>query len=621
MSNRIILSLRAYPIFALVALAIVVGLILQLIGLQQIAYWLLIVVSTIAAAQIVFGMIATVREGGLGLDILALTAIIVGLLLHEYWAAVVIALMLTGGEALEDYAQRRATNELTALLQRAPKQAHLLQGDGTKDVPIETVQIGDRLRIKPGEVIPVDGKLLTGTTSVDESSLTGESLPITKQAGDELLSGAVNLDAAITIEALRTSQDSQYEQIIQLVKEATNSKAPFVRLADRYSLSFSAVSFAIAFGAWALSGEVVRFLEVIVVATPCPLLIGAPVAIISGMSRAASHGIIIKNGASLERLAAIKSMAFDKTGTLTRGKPVLQQVITYGELEKDKLLALAAAIETNSAHILATAVTTAAKQQKLSLPRINSVAEEPGFGLRADWQNQSVLVGTYAFLHNQQAHFPNEQQAVDGEHTTTFIAIDGQVMGALTFTDEIRPEAAQTIQDLQRGGIAHILMLSGDNASVAKSIAQKVGITEVYAGLLPAQKVQVLKTIGKSYHPSGMVGDGVNDAPVLAASDVGVALGARGSTAASQSADVVIMLDNLHKVAQAVSIAKNTIRIGLQSIWVGIGISVGLMLVFATGKFPAVLGAGLQEIVDVVVIINALRAHGGLSRLPKSRAH
>ena len=606
--------LREYPVFVLVAVAMIAGFGLQLYGQRGVADWLLTIVSAVAAVQIVIEMAKTVREGGLGLDILALTAIVVGLLLHEYWAAVVIALMLTGGEALEDYAEQRATNELTGLLDRAPKQAHVTQGGKTIDRPVSAVNVGDRVLVKPGEVIPVDGKVLDGTTGLDESSLTGESLPVAKKPGDEVLSGTVNLDAAITIVTLRTSQDSQYAQIIKLVQEATTAKSPFVRLADRYSLPFSAVAYGIAFAAWAISGDVLRFLEVIVVATPCPLLIGAPVAIISGMSRAAKHGIIVKNGSSLERLAAIRSIAFDKTGTLTKGEPVLELVETYAGISESQLLGLAAAIESNSAHILAEAVTESAKKRRATRMDVTRVSEESGSGMRAEWQGKKVLLGKYDFLREQRVSFPNDQEAAANKRTTTFIAVDGQAVGALHFTDAVRPEARQTVADLRASGIQHILMLTGDNASVAKNIGADVGITEIYAGLLPKDKVASLKNIEKSYRPSGMVGDGVNDAPVLAASDVGIALGARGSTAASESADVVIMLDDVYKVAQAVDIAKGTIRIGLQSILFGIAMSVGMMLIFATGRFPAVLGAALQEVVDVVVIINALRAHGSLSQ-------
>ncbi len=611
--KRLLPFVREYPIFMLIAIAMVISFALQLSHVQTAANWLLIGVAIVAVVQIVIEMAKTVREGGIGLDVLALTAIIVGVLLHEYWAAVVIALMLTGGEALEDYAERRATHELTGLLERAPKQAHVLAKGKTIDKPVTVVAVGDHLLVKPGEVIPVDGTLIKGTTSIDESSLTGESLPVVKKPGDSVLSGAINTDTAITIEALHTSDDSQYAQIIKLVQEATTAKSPFVRLADRYSLPFTAISYAIAFTAWAISGDVLRFLEVIVVATPCPLLIGAPVAIISGMSRAAKHGIIIKNGSSLERLAAIRSIAFDKTGTLTKGEPELESIEAYDDLDADALLGLAAAIEANSAHVLAIAVTSAADERGVKPARVKGVHEEPGLGLRAQWQDKQVLLGRYDFLTDQHAAFPDEHNPKH-DRTTTYIAIDGKVVGALHFTDAVRAEAQETISQLHETGIGHILMLTGDNQAVARSIAAQVGISEVSAGLLPKDKVLELKNIDPSYHPTGMVGDGVNDAPVLAASDVGIALGARGSTAASESADVVILLNDLSKVAQAVRIAKNTIRIGLQSIWMGIGISVGMMLVFATGRFPAVLGAALQELVDVVVIINALRAHGGLAQ-------
>ncbi len=608
---KTITFIRQYPVFGLVAVSMMVAAGLELGGARLMGDWLLLTMCAIAVIQIVIEMLKTLRQGGLGLDILALTAIVVGLLMHEYWAAVVIALMLTGGEALEDYAERRATRELSGLLDRAPTHAHVVQGTTTTDVPVNDVAVGDLVRIKPGEVVPVDGTLAEGTTSIDESSLTGESLPVTKQPGDEILSGAVNVDAAITIKTLRVSAESQYAQIIQLVQEATSAKSPFVRLADRYSLPFTAISFAIAFAAWAISGSALRFLEVIVVATPCPLLIGAPVAIISGMSRAAKHGIMVKNGASLERLASIKSIAFDKTGTLTQGKPTLERVEPFTGLSEAELLSVAAAVEADSTHILAAAVTAAAAEQQLRLPAVEGITEEPGFGLRATWQGKQVLIGRYDFLQSHHVAFPAAYEAAAPDQTVTFMAIDGQAIGALHFRDERRADAAQTITELREQGLKHILMLTGDNPQVAKRIANEVGISEVYASLLPKDKVLGIQRIDKSYRPSGMVGDGVNDAPVLAASDVGIALGARGSTAASQSADVVIMLDDLHRVAQAVQIARQTIQIGLQSVWVGIVISIGLMLVFATGRFPAVLGAALQEIVDVVVILNALRAHGG----------
>jgi heavy metal translocating P-type ATPase len=588
------------------------ALVLQLAGLGQASTMLLITVSLISAYPLIKDMIKTVRHGGYGLDVLALVAILVSLALGEYWTAIVISLMLIGGEALEKYAEGQATRELKSLVDRAPSMAHLLKGGQTKDVPVAAIKLGDIVLVKPGEIIPVDGTLLEGDTTIDESSITGESLPVAKQPGQTVLSGAVNLDAAITIKALHTSKDSQYQQIIKLVREATTSKSPFVRLADRYSVPFTAISFAIAGAAWVISGDMRRFLEVIVVATPCPLLIGAPIAIISGMSRAAKHGIIIKNGLALEQLAAIKSIAFDKTGTLTKGSPVIDRIVAYDQRSDAELLALAAAIEHNSAHILAQAVVTAAKQRKVALAKVTNITELPGSGLLAVWQGKQVLLGKLSFMEQQDVKLPKDLLLDSTSQTTAFIAINKQLAGAFTFVDELRPESHNLINGLNDLGIKHISMLTGDNQTVANHIAGQLNIKEIHANLMPADKVKVLKNIPPEFRPSAMVGDGVNDAPVLAASDVGIALGARGATAASESADVVIMLDDVQRVVRAVSIAKHTIHIGMQSIIAGIAMSVGLMLIFSTGKFAPVLGAAVQELVDVVVILNALRAHGSV---------
>lgn len=610
---------RHYPVLALVVFGMVMAIVLQLFGQTTLAAIILTGISLFATLPIVKDMIHTVRQGGYGLDILALVAILVSLALGEYWTAIIIVLMLTGGEALEDYAAGQATRELKSLLERAPSRAHLMVKGMPKDILVASVKPGDRLLVKPGEIIPVDGVLVDGHTNIDESSITGESLPIAKQVGQQVLSGTINLDVAITITASKTSKDSQYAQIVKLVQAAINSKAPFVRLADRYSIPFTVISFAIAGAVWAITGDARRFLEVIVVATPCPLLIGAPIAIISGMSRAAKHGIIIKNGATLERLAATKSIAFDKTGTLTKGQPTVDKVIAYDHVSQAELLGLAAAVEQNSAHILAKTVVSAAKKQRLTLPEVSNVRETQGFGLEATWQHQRVLVGKLAFMEQAKISLPPGLNKNIADQTTAFIAIDHKLVGALTFIDELRAESPALIADLQAQGIQHISMLTGDNQATAQHIADKLNIKEIHANLLPADKVRVLKEIPAQFRPSAMVGDGVNDAPVLAASDVGIALGARGSTAASESADIVIMLDQVERVSLAIKIAKNTIHIGTQSILAGIAMSVGLMLIFATGKFKPVVGAAVQELVDVVVIFNALRAHGGPQRVLQSK--
>lgn len=605
---KVVKFFKEYRQLALVIISVLVALGLDIAGFDTAAHWILGLSAIGNVIPLVWGMYQDLRTGTYGVDILAATAIITAVIMDEYWAAIVIVLMLTGGEALEDYAQRRARSELSALMDRAPKKAHIIRGRKVLDVKVSDVRPKDKLIIKPGELVPVDAEIIEGNANVDESSLTGESLPVTKSPGDLLLSGSINLDGALTVKALRAAKDSQYQQIVRLVRSAASTKSPFVRLADRYSIPFTLTAFIIAGGAWAASGDSLRFLQVLVVATPCPLIFGAPVAIISGISRAAKHGIIIKSGRAIEQLADVRTIGFDKTGTLTRGAPVVVQVKTFGGHTKDEVLSLAAGLEQSSTHVLATAIVEAARKSGAKIIKAKHVSEHAGKGLSAQSAGKQVLVGRLAFLKEQEVTLPSTFNPKDIEGMTTYVAISGKLAGAIMLKDEVRPESKKTLSALRKLGIKHILMVTGDNKNTAREVALGLGIDNVYSESLPAEKLHTIEGIKE--RPVAFVGDGVNDAPVLAAADVGVALGARGSTAASESADVVIMLDDVRRVAVSVGIAKRTLFIAKQSILVGIFISVGLMLVYSTGKFSPVSGAFIQEIVDVIVIFNALRAHG-----------
>lgn len=616
MIKKLLKFFKEYRQFGLVILSVIAGLVLDLLGYDAAAHWILGLSALVNAVPLVWGMIQDLRAGTYGVDILAATAIITSVVMGEYWAGMIIVLMLTGGEALEDYAEERAKTELTALLERAPTKAHVQRGRKLIDVPVSLLRAGDKIVIKPGEVVPVDAVILEGVASFDESSLTGESLPEIKKPGQELLSGSINMDGLITARALRSAEDSQFEQIIKLVRSAEASKAPFVRMADRYSIPFTIIAFGLGFGAWFLSGDSLRFLQVLVVATPCPLILGAPIALISGMSRAAKHGIIMKTGSSLERLAAIKTIGFDKTGTLTKGEPRVASVAIFKPFSRETVLGLAAALEQNSNHVLAKAIVEKAISSKIKIPKAKKVRELAGNGLIAHVQGKEILVGRFGLITDYDVSLPRNFKADSIQQTAAFVAIDKVMAGIITFRDEIRPESKRTLARLREMGIEHILMVTGDNKATAKAIAKTLGIKEVRAEALPADKIQAVEQT--KIKPVGFVGDGVNDAPVLAASDVGIALGAKGSTAASESADVVIMLDNIEQVATGVEIAKHTFFIAKQSILLGIGISVGLMLIFATGKFKPVYGAAVQEVVDVIVIFNALRAHGSWRKTKKA---
>jgi heavy metal translocating P-type ATPase len=609
LNRNLVKFARRYLLFTIALLASILGLIFDISGMHTVAHWILGVTALIIALPLIRGMWHDFTTGSYGIDILAITAIVSAVLLHQYWAAMIIVLMLTGGEALEDYAEHRSKTELDALLSRAPQQAHVIRGKRTVDIPVSQIQIGDRIIIRPGETVPVDAAILEGSSNFDESSLTGESMPETKNTGESLLSGSVNIDGVITARATQIAAHSQYQQIIKLVKSAAASQAPFVRMADRYSVPFTLFAFALAGTVWVISGDANRFLEVIVVATPCPLILAAPIAIISGMSRAAKQGIIIRTGSALERLASVRTIAFDKTGTLTQGKPVVADIITYGKHTKNDVLAHAAAIEASSLHVLASAITTAANNKKLKISKARHIRETAGNGLSAVVGGKKVLIGRLSLLDKYEVILPKGFTPTGLKQTVTYVAINDELAGAITFTDDIRPESASTLDRLKRFGINSFVMITGDNKATAARVAKKLGIGDVVAEVLPAGKLHAIEAI--KVKPVAFVGDGVNDAPVLTAADVGIALGARGSSAASESADLIIMQDSVAQVADSVEIAHRTFKIARQSILVGIGLSVLLMIIFATGKFTAIYGAIIQELVDVVVIFNALRAHNG----------
>lgn len=617
MLNKLGHFFREYYQFGWVIVFIVLAIGFAVAGLGSVANIILATAAIINVIPLTWGMIKDLRSGTYGVDVLAATAIITSVVLGEYWAGMIIVLMLTGGEALEDYAANRAKSELSTLLDSAPKKAHLVKGKKIVDITASAVKVGDKLIVKPGEVVPVDGIIIEGESSFDESSLTGESLPIDRGIDDQVLSGSINTEGLVTIRAVHTASDSQYEQIIKLVKAASTAQSPFVRLADRYSIPFTAVAFIIAGGAWLVSGDSMRFLQVLVVATPCPLILGAPIALVSGISRAARHGIIIKNGGGIEQLSEVQTIGFDKTGTLTVGKPTVKSVVAYGKNKKDDVLALMAAIEQGSSHVLANAVIGAATKKKLRLPKVKNIKEIPGHGLKAISNGQEVLVGKYKLMNEQGVELPKNLKQNTLSQTTSFVAVNGTLIGLVTFEDAIRPESKTMLSRLKQLGIKDTLMVTGDNKATAQAIAKKLGIRTVVADAMPGDKLTAMEAVDK--RPVAFVGDGVNDAPVLTAADVGIALGARGSTAASETADVVIMADDISKVAQSIDISKNTLRIAKQSIMIGIVISIVLMLIYSTGRFSAVSGAAIQELVDIIVIVYALRAHGPWRKRPQFR--
>jgi heavy metal translocating P-type ATPase len=572
------------------------------------------ITTAVGLVPIVWEVVVGVARRQPGVDVIAVLAMGGALALGEYLAGAVIALMLATGRSLEEFADTRAHRELSALLERAPRTAHRYAGGELRSIPIDDVGPGDRLLVKRGEVVPVDGILESGNAVLDESALTGESRPVECVRAERLRSGAVNAGESFDLRAVATAGESTYAGIVRLVEQAQREKAPFVRLADRYALVFVPVTLAIAGGAWAISGDAVRALAVLVVATPCPLILAAPIAIVSGISRAAKRGIIVKGGGSLEALARGTVLLFDKTGTLTAGAPELSDVELFGDADPAEVLRLAASLDQVSPHVLAGAIVTAARRRDLPLTFPIEVREEGGSGIRGIVGGRTVALGKASWVAHggplpDRAREVRRRTAMEGS-SSVFVSIDGAVVGTLILDDPIRPDTPRVIRTLRRAGVKRVVMVTGDHADVAESVGIAIGVDRILSERDPADKVDAVRAEGEG-GVTIMVGDGVNDAPALAAADVGVAMGARGSTASSEAADVVLAVDRLDRVAEAIRIARRSRGIALQSVLAGMGLSFGAMFLGAAGLLLPVAGALVQEAIDVAVIVNALRALRG----------
>lgn len=598
-------------------IGVVGGVTLGTIGLSEVSDALLGLTALAGLTSVTVALLQGLRRGKAGVDVIALLAIAGAVALGEYLAGGVISVMLASGWALEDYASARAERELTALLERTPRVVHRYDGQTVVSVSPDDVVPGDLLVVKPGEVVPVDGTVMNGLAILDEASLTGEAEPVERPAGDRVRSGVVNAGPPFDLMAVTTAAQSTYAGIVRLVAEGQKTKAPFVRLADRYALVFIPATLLIAGGAWLVSGDPVRAVAVLVVATPCPLILAAPIAIVSGISRAARRGVIIKGGGALETLARARVLLFDKTGTLTMGRPSVTDIEAPLGIDADMLLRLAASVEQVSPHVLAGAVVRSAREHGLPLSIPESVIEDTGMGIRGTVEAHEVAVGRLEWVSQKTAPLEWVQRlrrrlAFDG-FASTFVAVDGALAGALILEDPIRPDTSRTLRTLRRDGIERVVMVTGDRAEVAESVGAMVGVDAVLAERTPSEKVAAVRR-EKANGTTIMVGDGINDAPALAAADVGVALGARGATASSEAADVVLLVDRLDRLAEAIQIAKRARGIALQSVAVGMGLSIAAMFVAAAGYLAPVSGALLQEGIDAAVILNSLRALGGYRR-------
>jgi heavy metal translocating P-type ATPase len=608
--NRVLSFGKTYPLPLFTLLGLLLGLIFYFSQASAISHWIWFATLILGGAPIAYQTLKGMIQGQFASDIIAMLAIITAIVMDQAFAGAVVVLMQSGGEALEKYGLKRASSSLEELLSRAPRFAFRKHNNSLEKIDVKDVRIGDELMVRPGDLIPVDGTILHGSTEIDEAALTGEPLARSKTTGDKVFSGTIDVNGAFEMRADKLSQESQYQKIVELVRKAQLEKAPIERLADKYAIIFTPLTLFMSALGYLITQDPVTILSVLVVATPCPLILATPLAILCGINKSAKSGIIVKAGASMEQIGNIKAAVFDKTGTITYGTPFVEEIVPLNHVTSEDLLQKTAAIEQLSSHSIAKAVVEKANQ-KLAVP--HNFQETPGSGVEADIDDAHYTIGSHAFLEAKfgPTCFTNCEQAIDRYYDQgkllIFIAKNGLCIGILIISDQIRPNVFALMRDIRALGVQEIVMLTGDSLKNAQTIANQAGIHNFKADLLPEQKVEAIQTLKQKYHPTAMIGDGINDAPSLATATVGVAMGAYGSAISAEAADIVFLIDDLSKLKDSIEISQRTIHIAKQSILIGMGLSLILMIIASFGYIQPAIGAMLQEIIDFAVIINALR--------------
>lgn len=602
-----ILSPLRIILFVLAVLGLACGLLAPLVGLAGMQGWIWGLPAAAILAVLLWEIVTSLVAGEVGLDIVAGLSISAALAFGETLAAGVVALMYAGGQLLEDYAANRARADMKALLARVPKTALRYDDGHLAEVAIDAIRPGDRLLIRQGDTVPVDGRVSNGRALLDVAALTGESVPVTSGEGQEVPSGARSLDAAFDMVATRPAATSTYAGIVRLVQAAQAAKAPMVRLADRYALVFLVVTVGLAGATWLITGSHIRMLAVLVSATPCPLILAVPVAIIAGMGKAARRGVLMKGGPVLETMARAVTLVIDKTGTLTKGRAELAGIIPAAQWDADEILRTAASLEQASAHVTAASIVAAATERGLTLSHPAQVHETAGEGLEGEVGGRRVVVGGHDFVARRLGHSALARPEREPGTALATLAIDGRLAGHLLLADAVRPETPLALERLRQAGIRRIVLASGDSQGVVDRVGEGLGLDLLRGGLKPAEKVAIVRAERRS-GITLMVGDGVNDAPALAVADVGISMGATGSAAATESADAVLLVDDLTRLAEGLAAARRARAIAVESVLAGLGLSFAAMLAAAFGWITVVEGALIQEAIDVAVILNALRA-------------
>lgn len=607
--------MRKYPIPLYTFVGLVIGIALFFSGQKQIAHYIWFATLILGGAPIVYETVKGMFKGQFASDIIAMLAIITAIFMDQAFAGAIVVLMQSGGEALEKYGLGRASSSLKALLERAPRIAQRKTDGTVEEISVNEVRVGDILVVRSGDLIPVDGTIVEGEAEIDESAMTGEPLAHRKKVGAAVLSGTIDTEGVFEMRADKSSSESQYAKIVELVRTAQMEKAPIQRLADRYAIIFTPLTILMSLLGWLITQDATTILSVLVVATPCPLILATPVAVLSGINRAAQGGIIVKGGVALEQIGKVKAALFDKTGTITYGTPSVERIIHLNAVSEQELLFKAAALEQLSSHSTAQAILSYAEKVQSSFPFPKNFQEIPGRGVEGDVNGQHVLLGSEAFLEERlnSSILTEEQRKIvdqireEGKLVAN-IAIDGKMAGIIVLSDQMRKEVPSMVERLRALHIEEIVIVTGDSPKNTQVVAEKAGIAHFFAHLLPPQKVEAVRTLQEKYKKVMMVGDGINDAPALAAATVGVAMGARGTAISAEAADVVILVDDVEKVAEAVFIGQRMLRIATEGILIGMGLSFILMCFAVFGFIVPAMGALLQEIIDFIVVMNALRA-------------
>jgi heavy metal translocating P-type ATPase len=566
----------------------------------------------LCGAPVVYSTVRGLLRGKFAADVIASMTVVAALALGHPVVGLVIVIMQTGGEALERYAEGRASDALRALQDITPRRARRVAADGTvEEIDVDAVNVGDSILVRPGEMIPCDGEIVDGSSHIDTSTLTGEPVPERASPGSAVMSGSINVESPLTVRATAIPEESQFARIVALVREAQASKAPLQRVADRFAVWFTPATVLVCVVAYAISGSWDRVLAVLAIATPCPLILATPVAILGGMNRSARRHILVRSGGALEALARTTAVLFDKTGTITIGRPKVTRIVALDGIPEMRILDLASAVEHGSGHLLARTIIDEAAARGRTIPLASGIVEEPGRGVVGDVDGTHVAVGARSFIAER---FPETRRAIQAVDSSTgaglraYVAVDGGLSGVVEYGDQIREGIADLVSSLRKSGVRRVMLLSGDRSENVREVASKVGIDEIRGDMLPEDKVEVVRRLVDDGESVVMVGDGTNDAPALGTATVGVALASHGRGIATESADVILLVDEPARLLDAIGISRRTMRIARQSIWFGLAISVAGMIFAAMGKIVPIAGAAIQEVVDLAVILNALRA-------------